>query len=56
MTKEEHHLEAERLLKEAKSLLAASRVPDAAGSSIRKEWRRQALELFAEAQVHASFS
>ena len=56
MTKDQHHKEAERLILRAKALLNASYDPDASGESIREEWREQAHNLMAEAQVHAAFS
>lgn len=56
MTPEEHHDEADRLLKRGKNLLSASHNPDAAGSDIRDQWAQDARDLFAEAAVHAAFS
>lgn len=55
MSPEDHHKEAERLLKKAEKLLEASSNPDAAGSSIRKAWRKEAQDLLLMAAVHAAF-
>lgn len=53
---ETHAQAAERLLARSRTLRAASADPDAAGSGLRKGWRRSADALMAEAQVHAALA
>jgi hypothetical protein len=56
MSPEEHHVEADRILAQAKGLLRSSRNPLSGGPVIREAMASRARDMMAEAAVHAAFS